>query len=97
MYRGTAIAAAAVELNRRRENWLNPVNADGSPALNAAELRRRTLTSLYNQRPTWLDNAHSVLDAAVADAYGWPPDLGDAEALERLLALNLGRAGMAAR
>ena len=87
-----AIAIAAAELNRLRENWLNPVNADGSAVLNAAELRRRTLTNLYNQRPTWLDNAHSVLDAAVADAYGWPADLGDGEVLERLLALNLGRA-----
>ena len=88
-----AVAAAAASLNRLRENWLNPVNADGSPARNAAELRRRTLTNLYNQRPTWLDNAHSVLDAAVADAYGWPADLGDGEVLERLLGLNLGRAG----
>ena len=88
-----AIAAAAVELNRLRERWLNPVNADGGPALNAADLRRRTLTSLYNQRPTWLDNAHRVLDAAVADAYGWAGDVGDAGILAGLLALNLGRAG----
>ena len=87
-----AIAVAAAELNRLRENWLNPANADGSPSDNAAELRRRTLTNLYNQRPTWLANAHAVLDAAVADAYGWPADLGDGEVLERLLALNLGRA-----
>lgn len=69
-----AIALAAAELNRLREN------------------DTRTLTNLYNARPTWLDNAHRVLDAAVADAYGWPADLADAEILERLLALNLGRA-----
>ena len=50
-------------------------------------------TNLYNQRPTWLDNAHRTLDAAVADAYGWPADLADGEILERLLALNLERAG----
>ena len=68
-------------------------------ALAAAELNwlrendSRTLTNLYNARPTWLDNAHRVLDAAVADAYGWPADLADAEILERLLALNLERAG----
>ena len=31
--------------------------------------------------------------AAVADAYGWPADLPDAEMLERLLGLNLERAG----
>ena len=86
-----AIAAAAAELNRLRENWLNPVDMFGNPSLTAPERRRRTLTNLYNQRPTWLANAHVTLDAAVADAYGWPPDLPDAEVLERLLALNLER------
>lgn len=40
------------------------------------ELRKRTLTNLYNQRPTWLDLAHKRLDEAVLDAYGWPHDLG---------------------
>ena len=86
-----AIADAAAELNRLRENWLNPVDMFGNPSLTAPERRRRTLTNLYNQRPTWLANAHATLDAAVADAYGWPPDLPDAEVLERLLALNLER------
>ena len=81
-----AIGAAAAELNALREGWLNP------PGISAAELRKRTLTNLYNQRPTWLDNAHARLDAAVADAYGWPADLADTEVLERLLALNLERA-----
>ena len=87
-----AIAEAAAELNRLRESWLNPVDMFGNPALTAPERRRRTLTNLYNQRPTWLANAHATLDAAVADAYGWPPDLPDAEVLQRLLALNLERA-----
>ena len=50
------------------------------------------LTNLYNQRPTWMDNAHARLDAAVANAYGWPANLPDAEILKRLLALNLERA-----
>ena len=86
-----AIAAAAAELNRLRENWLNPPDVDGKPGLDANQLKRRTLTNLYNQRPTWLANAHATLDAAVADAYGWPPNLPDAEVLERLLALNLER------
>ncbi len=36
---------------------------------------------------------HEKLDAAVLDAYGWPHDLSDEEILERLLALNLERAG----
>ena len=74
-------------MNELREGWLNP------PGSSAAELRKRTLTNLYNQRPTWLENIHARLDAAVADAYGWPADLADAEILERLLALNLERAG----
>ena len=89
-----AIAAAAAELNGLRENWLNPVDMFGGPALNADQLRRRTLTNLYNDYPSWLSNAHATLDAAVAAAYGWPPDLPDAEALQRLLALNLERAGV---
>jgi hypothetical protein len=58
----------------------------------AGQFCRRTLTNLYNQRPTWLANAHDALDAAVADAYGWPADLPDQQILERLLALNLERA-----
>ena len=80
-----AIGAAAAELNSLREGWLNP------PGVSATELRKRTLTNLYNQRPTWLENIHGRLDAAVAHAYDWPTDLADAEVLERMLALNLER------
>lgn len=58
----------------------------------AAELKKRTLTQLYNQRPTWLVNAHRALDEAVAAAYGWPANLNDEEVLSRLLALNRERA-----
>jgi type II restriction/modification system DNA methylase subunit YeeA len=58
----------------------------------AKQLRRRTLTNLYNERPTWLDLAHRRLDAAVSAAYGWPADLSDDAILERLLQLNLQRA-----
>jgi hypothetical protein len=36
---------------------------------------------------------HKKLDAAVCEAYGWPHDLSDEEILEKLLALNLERAG----
>ena len=86
------IATAANELNELRENWLNPVDMLGEPALNASQLRRRTLTNLYNENPTWLQNAHAKLDAAVADAYGWSHDLSDEQILDRLLALNLERA-----
>ncbi len=82
-----AIAAAAQELVRLRDAWLNP------PGASEAELKKRTLTNLYNQRPTWLDQAHKRLDAAVLAAYGWPADLDDEQILARLLALNLARRG----
>jgi hypothetical protein len=86
-----AIAQAARELVEKRDAWLNP------PGLSEAELKKRTLTNLYNQRPTWLDLAHRKLDTAVLDAYGWPRDLSDEEILERLLALNLERAEASAQ
>ncbi len=40
---------------------------------------------------------HNELDAAVAEAYGWPADLPEAEILERLVALNAERAAEEAR
>ena len=52
---------------------------------------KRTLTNLYNARPTWLDLAHKRLDQAVFAAYGWKSDLTDEEILEKLLSLNLER------
>ena len=79
-------AAAARELMQLSDAWLN------LPDASEAELKKRTLTNLYNARPTWLDNAHKKLDAAVFAAYGWPADLTDEEILERLLALNPERA-----
>ncbi len=105
--RAQTIAVAAAELNRLREAWLNPPDlvrvepevVPGYPdrvlprdAAAAAELKKRTLTNLYNARPAWLDSAHSRLDAAVATAYGWPADLPDEAVLERLFALNRERA-----
>ena len=81
-----AIAGAARELDKLRQGWLNPTG------LTASQLKQRTLTNLYNARPTWLKNLHEQLDHAVADSYGWPHDLPTSEILERLLALNLQRA-----
>ena len=85
-----AIAAAAKELDEKRRAWLDP------PGASDAELKKRTLTNLYNERPTWLRNLHARLDRAVWDAYGWPPHEVPAEVaeeviLERLLTLNLAR------
>ena len=69
---------------------LRPVAKPG----HEAELKKRTLTNLYNARPAWLDNAHRELDAAVAAAYGWTdytPEMPDEDILKRLLVLNLER------
>lgn len=59
----------------------------------AGKLKLRTLTRLYNQRPTWLDLEHCKLDEAVFAAYGWDPGLSDEAILEKLVALNSERAG----
>ncbi len=56
-----------------------------------SELKKRTLTNLYNAMPAWLMNAHIAIDKAVATAYGWTdytPDMPDSEILARLLSLN---------
>ncbi|MEQ1934437.1 MAG: DNA methyltransferase, partial [Fimbriimonadaceae bacterium] len=101
--RAIAVANAAEQLIELRENWLHPADlvtrgpevVMGYPERvlpkdeDAAEiLKTRTLTRLYNERPAWLDHAHKALDTAVANAYGWPTDLGDDEVLARLFALN---------
>jgi type II restriction/modification system DNA methylase subunit YeeA len=85
-----AIAAAARALDTTRNAWLNP------PGASEADLRVRTLTNLYNERPAWLRMAHERLDAAVFAAYGWDPSLADDDLLARLLALNLARASVGA-
>ncbi len=104
------IVKAARRLAAFRDAWLNPSDlvelvpgllpglSDRPIAKNAraaVELKTRTMTALYNQRPTWLSNAHSELDEAVAAAYGWPADLSENEVLAKLLALNLERAAAA--
>lgn len=101
------IARATQRLYELRENWLNPPEwvkripevVPGYPDRlipideHAAEqLKKRTLTKLYNQKPQWLLNAHRYLDEAVAAAYGWEADLTDDEILKKLFALNLERA-----
>lgn len=86
-----AIAEAARRLEGLRCNWLNPKGAT------EAELKKRTLTNLYNARPAWLDNAHRKLDQTVFNAYGWPEELEDEEILAQLLSLNLDRRKAAVR
>ena len=104
--RAIAIAQAVRRLVELRNRWLNPpewVDWIDEPAPNypkrpvptaaapAKELGRRTLTNLYNDRPQWLADAHAVLDAAVAAAYGWTADISDDDALGELLKFNLAR------
>lgn len=80
-----AIALEARNLDRLRRGWLNPPGAD------EALRKRRTLTQLYNERPTWLAQAHERLDRAVLHAYGWDHGLTDDEIVASLLELNLER------
>ena len=104
--RAIEIAAAAKELNEKREAWLNPPDlvkrvpevVEGYPDrilpiddAAAKELKKRTLTNLYNARPAWLNGLHRRLDAAVAAAYGWSEDISEDDALAALLALNNAR------
>jgi type II restriction/modification system DNA methylase subunit YeeA len=106
--KAAAIGAAAKNLDALRAKWLNPPEwVDSTPEVVAgfparlipkpgreADLKKRTLTNLYNERPAWLANAHLELDAAVARAYGWADytaSMPDDEVLSRLLALNLNR------
>jgi type II restriction/modification system DNA methylase subunit YeeA len=62
----------------------------------AKELAKRTLTNLYNERPTWLDLAHKKLDQSVFEAYGWESTSSDEVILSRLLKLNQERVENAA-
>ena len=81
------ISAAAQRLDTLRNGWLSPPADSVSPT----QLKRRTLTNLYNEPPTWLQLTHKGLDEAIFAAYGWPSDLADGEILARLLELNLSR------
>lgn len=84
------ISAAATELDALRNGWLNPAEAteEGLPG--------RTLTELYNQRPSWLVQAHERLDRAVHAAYGWEYPLEPEDILAKLVELNLSRVTVAA-
>jgi type II restriction/modification system DNA methylase subunit YeeA len=83
-----AVATAAKTLNEHREGWRLP-----GTEIPEGERRRRTLTNLYNNRPTWLAQAHEQLDRAVHAAYGWEYPLTTEEILGRLAEMNRERAG----
>lgn len=81
-----SVGEAAARLDHLRSQWLVP------PGQDASVLKGRTLTTIYNEPPTWLQELHEELDAAVTAAYGWSEDISDEGILESLLALNLNRA-----
>ena len=98
-----AIAEAARRLVELRDRWLNPPEwvdwidepVPGYPKrpvprdeAAARELKKRTLTNLYNTRPHWLADAHAALDTAVAAAYGWDIDISEEAVLRELLEMN---------
>ncbi len=107
--RAERTAEAARELVEARDRWLNPPEwtdripevVPGYPDRIIAkpgfdtELKKRTLTNLYNARPAWLDHLHRNLDTAVATAYGWQWPLTDDEILKRLFELNQTRSAKA--
>ena len=106
--RARAIAEAARRLVELRNRWLNPPEwvewldepVPGFPKRAVArdetakkELRKRTLTNLYNARPQWLEDAHAALDAAVAVAYGWDPHITEDEMVRELRNVNRATSG----
>ncbi|MDE0033163.1 MAG: hypothetical protein OXU75_08535 [Deltaproteobacteria bacterium] len=99
-----AVAGVTRGLVELRERWLNPPEwvewvdkpVPGYPKRPVArdeaaakQLKARTLTNLYNDRPQWLADAHAALDAAVAAAYGWDAGISEDAALCELLKRNL--------
>ena len=102
----SAIAEAALRLVSLRDRWFNPPAlvewvdkpVPGYPKRPVArdeavaeELKARTLTNLYNDRPKRLADAHAGLDAAVAAADGWGVGISEDDALPRLLVLDASR------
>ena len=101
--RAVAIAETTRRLVELRDRWLNPpelVDWVDEPVAGyprravpkdedaEKELKKRTLTNLYNARPQWLADAHAALDAAVAAAYGWPTGITQDTAIRNLLVTN---------
>ena len=102
----TSIEALSRRLVDLRDSWLNPPEfveraaevVSGYPdrvvpkSPKAAEaLKTRTMTKLYNLNPTWLQNAQTALDHAVASAYGWEWPCPPQVIVERLFMLNQSR------
>ena len=79
-----SISAAAKELYDKRENWQkSPEVKKNTP--------EKSLTTLYNENPSWLKIAHKKIDKAVFAAYGIPDSADEEKILSTLLDLNLSR------
>lgn len=103
--RSVAIANAVKALDDARNMWLYPPewterigeNSAGYPERivtrsgHELDMKKRTLTNLYNASPAWLQAMHATLDQAVAKAYGldWP--MTDDEIVHHLFKLNQSR------
>lgn len=77
------VSAAARALCAAREARLHP------KGVLEDQLKGLVLTRLYNERPTWLVDAHRELDDAVLAAYGLPADISESALLVELLSRNL--------
>lgn len=94
-------AAESLDAHRKERQALHP-HVSLTDAYNVLVKVRAdtTVGSLDEKDRTIFDAAlvlvlrelHDELDAAVADAYGWPADLGEEDLLMRLVALNKSRA-----
>lgn len=89
--------AEQLDQHRKRQQELHP-KLKLTDMYNVLEKLRsgEALTVEEKETHEWglvsvLKDFHDELDAAVADAYGWPVDLTDDEILEKLVALNAER------
>ena len=71
-------------------NVLEALKADRALTDKERDIHDRGLVTLIRQH-------HDAIDAAVAEAYGWPADLSDEDILSRLVALNKTRAAEEAK
>ena len=81
------ISERSKDLVKQREAWSSQWDGE------LEGVKKGTLTDLYNENPTWLQNAHKELDDAVLDAYGWVSDIDQSEIIGQLLNLNHTRQG----
>ena len=95
-----AIAELAQELDDTRKTALDEVPGLTMTGLynlrdlhrSGAALSPQQADQVRDARASIIDRLHQQIDAAVAQAYGWPTDLAPADIVTRLVALNHERA-----